>query len=133
MYGNFSYNNSGTKNTACAALYDIENFMFDTWDAHGVTNQSVMMNNIGFSAYRYGINIILGNYNNITGLHDYLYNNTLYNDNLINSSGNGELNIQMNNAGTPTITHTITLDKRRRLMNADFCGEEPRDQARWHM
>ena len=103
MYGNFSYNNSGTKNAACAALYDLENFMFDTWDAHGVTNQSVMMNNIGFSAYRYGINIIIGNYNNITGLHDYLYNNTLYNDNLINSSGNGELNIQMNNAGTPTI------------------------------
>ena len=89
MYGNFSYNNSGTSNAACASLYDIEDFMFDTWDAHGVTNQSVMMNNIGFSAYRYGINVILGNYNNITGLHDYFYNNTLYNDNLINSSATG--------------------------------------------
>jgi len=97
MYGNFAWN---TGTNGCP--YDEENYMFDTWDAHGVTSQSVMMNNIGWSAYRMGIQLTFGNYNPITGLHDYILNNTVYNDNLANQAF-GELNVQMNNDTAPYI------------------------------
>ena len=99
MYGGFSYNQP---NNRCGS--DIEDFMFDTWDAHGVTNQTVMMNNVGWSAYRFGIQIYIQNFNSVAGLHDYIYNNTVYNNNLIGSSGFGDINIQMDNSTAPTIT-----------------------------
>ena len=99
MYGGFSYNQP---NNRCGS--DVENFMFDTWDAHGVTNQTVMMNNVGWSAYRFGIQIFIQNFNSVAGLHDYIYNNTVYNNNLIGSSGFGDINIQMDNSTAPIIT-----------------------------
>ena len=102
MYGNFSYN---TGTNGCSS--DEENYMFDTWDAHGVTSQSVMMNNIGWSAYRMGIQIFLQNYNDVTGLHDYILNNTEYNDNLANGYF-GEFNIQQNNSAAPIYPATTT-------------------------
>jgi hypothetical protein len=46
--GNFSYNNR----VGCGM--DGEDFMFDTWDAHGVTYQGVVENNVGWSGERYG-------------------------------------------------------------------------------
>jgi hypothetical protein len=99
MYGNFAWN---TGKNGCAT--DEENYMFDTFDAHGVTSQSVIMNNIGWSAYRMGIQFTFGNYNSITGLHDYVLNNTEYNDNLANSNpAFAELNVQQNTASAPYI------------------------------
>jgi hypothetical protein len=96
-YGDFAWN---TGKNGCGS--DEENYMFDTWDAHGVTSQSVIMNNIGWSAYRMGIQFTFGNYNSITGLHDYVLNNTEYNNNLANGAF-GEFNVQENNASAPYI------------------------------
>jgi hypothetical protein len=96
-YGDFAWN---TGKNGCSS--DEENYMFDTWDAHGVTSQSVIMNNIGWSAYRMGIQFTFGNYNSIAGLHDYVLNNTEYNDNLANGAF-GEFNVQENNATAPYI------------------------------
>lgn len=97
-YGNFAWNQG---NNGCGS--DIENFFMDTPDAHGMVNDVVFMNNIGWSAWRFGLAMFVQNFNSITGLHEYSENNTLFNNNLVASSGNGELNVQMNNAGVPII------------------------------
>jgi hypothetical protein len=108
MYGNFSYYEPSN---GCSS--DEESFMFDTFDAHGVTNQSVMLNNVGWSAYRFGTQIFFQNFNGVTGLTDYIEYNTLYNNNLQNSNANtGSLNIQQDNSTAPTIIqyNNISLD-----------------------
>lgn len=105
VYGNFSYNQVGANNTTCEAVSDIEDFMFDTFDAHGVTTQAVFMNNVGWSAYRYGFLKFVQNNNSVTGAHDYVLNNTMYHNNLIGGSLlGGDIQIQMDNLTAPTIT-----------------------------
>lgn len=97
-YGNFAWNQG---NNGCGS--DIEDFMMDTPDAHGVTNDVAFINNVGWSAYRFGMQLFMQNFNSIAGLHEYVETNTLFNNNLVNGGGNGELNIQMNNSGAPVI------------------------------
>ena len=98
VYGSFAWNQPGN---GCGI--DVENFMFDTPDAHGFTNQQVMMNNMGWNAYRYGIQIFMQGINNIAGSHTYLFNNTTFNNNTINDGGKGDINIQNDNQGAVTI------------------------------
>jgi|SRR6516164_918406 len=91
MYGNFSYNHPSN---GCSS--DEEAFMFDTFDAHGVTNQAVMLNNIGWSAYRFGMHNFVQSNNSVAGLHVYIENNTLVHNNVLNGGAFGDLNIQVN-------------------------------------
>jgi hypothetical protein len=114
MYGGFSYNQP---NNGCAS--DIENFMFDTWDAHGVVNQSVMLNNISWSAYRFGIQIFMQNFNNVGALHDFVENNTSFNANTSNVGGQGDINIQMDNPGAPTF---LVINNIADAAQSNTCG-----------
>ena len=99
VYGNFSYNNTNT----CAS--DVEDYMFDTFDAHGVTNDAVMLNNVGWTAYRFGLQVFMQSFNSVNGLHMYIENNTLYNSNRSGNVRVGELNFQldMNVGVAPTV------------------------------
>jgi hypothetical protein len=98
FYGNFSY---ATGNNRCGS--DVESYMFDTWDAHAYISQSVMLNNIGWSSYRMGIQVFMQNFNSVTGLKYYILNNTEFNANAANGAF-GEINIQQSNATSPSIT-----------------------------
>lgn len=98
FYGNFSYN---TGSNGCGS--DEEAFMFDTWDAHQFIAQSVMLNNLGWSAQRMGIQKFNQNFNSLTGGHDYFLQNTMFNANLANGAF-GEINIQQSNNSSPSIT-----------------------------
>lgn len=105
QYGNFAWSQSPNSicQTGGGIASDVENFFMDTPDAHGMTNDVVFMNNIGWSAYRYGLAFFSQNFNSINGLHLYEKNNTLFNNNTVAGSGNGDINIQMNNSGTPIV------------------------------
>lgn len=103
-YGNYAWNQG---NNGCGS--DIENFFMDTPDAHGVTSQVVWLDNIGWSAYRFGLAMFVQNFNSVTGLTEIAQNNTLVNNNLINAGGNGDLNVQMDNSSAPTITSTNNI------------------------
>jgi hypothetical protein len=100
MYGNFSYyqptNGCGT---------DEENYMFDSFDVHQVTNQAVMLNNMGWSAWRMGVQVFFQNNHTLSSsTFHYILNNTEFNNSLIGTAGQyGEINIQQNNAGGPNV------------------------------
>jgi hypothetical protein len=98
-YGNFAYY---TPNNYCGT--DLENLMADTWDAHGYVQQTVMLNNINWSAYRYGIQMFMQNNNPVTGLRDYFENNTGFNNNTSNIGGNGGMNFQNDNSAAMFMT-----------------------------
>jgi hypothetical protein len=95
-YGNFSF---AIPNNGCP--YDQESYMSDTWDAHGYTQQTVFLNNVGWSAWRYGLQILTGGYNSATGLHYFVINNTLFNSNLVGACCNGEIQVQNESASAP--------------------------------
>jgi hypothetical protein len=100
MYGGFSYNQPND----CFAHSDVENFMFDTWDAHGTTAQTVRMNNVGWTSLRFSYQNFIQDNNSVTGLHMYDLNNTSYNGNTNNASFAGDFNTQMDNSSAPFIS-----------------------------
>ncbi len=105
-YGNISHNNTQPIGTGCAVggLSDIENYMMDTWDAHGITNQTVQMNNIGWTSTRMSFQNFIQNIHPVTGLHMYQHNNTSYNGYLLNDNPNqADFLIQMDNSSAPFI------------------------------
>jgi hypothetical protein len=97
FYGNFAWNYEATCGT------DVEPFMFDTPDAHGYTQQMVMLNNIGWLGYRYGIQVFIQDNNSIAGLHEYVINNTMYDNNQLNSIYRGDINVQNDNRAAPSL------------------------------
>jgi hypothetical protein len=96
VYGNFSYNNQ----TSCST--DVENFMFDTWDANGYANQGVAQNNMGWLSGRFGFNVF-DQQTTTTPATPFILSNTLYGANQLNTAGyaSGDINIQ-NSSGTGT-------------------------------
>jgi hypothetical protein len=96
VYGNFSYNNQ----TSCST--DVENFMFDTWDANGYSNQGVAQNNMGWLSGRFGFNVFDQQIKTTTAT-AFILGNTLYGGNQLNVAGyaSGDINVQnSSNSGT---------------------------------
>jgi len=93
IYGSFSYD---IPDNGCR-VGDMEDFMFDTFDAHGVTTTGVILNNLGWGAASVGVNSFTQNFNSVAGLHVYIENNTTYHDMEVISGYLGELRIQNNN------------------------------------
>jgi hypothetical protein len=102
IYGNFSYAN---QNTHCRSMYDIEDYMFDTWDAHNVTTQGVIANNIGFDADRMCIQLVWQNLVSDAATIK-IYNNTCFKNN--NYTGgdymDGEINLGSHANDMPYVT-----------------------------
>jgi hypothetical protein len=93
----FFYNNYEiANNSPCGGLYDGEDMMFDTWNAHGFTGQGVVKNNIGYLAGRMGMNIFTGSTSNASHAPVFILNNTFFenNRNTGSDSGGGEILLQ---------------------------------------
>jgi hypothetical protein len=98
IYGNFSYNNLVT----CAS--DGEDYMADTLDAHGWVGTAAFINNIGWSAQRYGLQVFYQAKNvGTTSTVVDVYNDTMYHNNIggTASSSLGEFNIQSTVSALP--------------------------------
>jgi energy-converting hydrogenase Eha subunit B len=99
FYGNFSYNTQATN--GCPT--DEETFLFDTMDAHGFQGQTVALNNMAWSSFRYGIVLFNQDNNPLTSaLKQYILNNTTYNNSTLNSSNEGDQEINQNQTGAVT-------------------------------
>ena len=104
LYGNFSYNNQ----TACPT--DVENYMFDTWDANGYSALGVAQNNIGWLSGRFGFNIF-DQETVPASATAVLLNNTLFASNQLDASSwaDGDINIQNSNGSGTAIWGGVTL------------------------
>ena len=103
MYGNYSYNGIAT---GCVALYDGEDYMFDSDEVHLGTGTFIANSNIGFYSSRACIQVTsqpphAGSQN----MYVSIYNNTCFADNQLGSTnpgGNvGELNLSGPNGSVP--------------------------------
>jgi hypothetical protein len=98
-YGNFSFS---IPNNGCPS--DQEAYMVDTWDAHGYQGTTVFLNNVGWSAWRFGLQLLIADWNQIPNLHEYAINNTLFNNNLFNGGAgdffSGQIHMQQGNSST---------------------------------
>ena len=103
IYGNFSYAN---QNTHCRSMYDTEDYMFDTWDAHNVTTQGVIANNIGFDADRMCIQLVWQNLVSDAATIK-IYNNTCFKNN--NYTGGDYVDGEINLGLTRTICRMSPL------------------------
>jgi hypothetical protein len=103
-YGNFSYNNQ----TNCET--DVENYMFDTWDANGYSNQGVSQNNMGWLSGRFGFQVTDQQINPTTAT-VFILNNTLYGSNQLDASSwaDGDINIQDSNSNGTSIWGGLTI------------------------
>jgi hypothetical protein len=91
LYGNISFANVNPK---CQSSYDTEDYMFDTWDAHGVNYQGVIANNIGYDAIRPCIQMTEQTYSADAPTIK-IYNNTCFQNNTNNGTDwmDGEINL----------------------------------------
>jgi hypothetical protein len=103
-YGDFSYNNQ----TSCAT--DVENYMFDTWDANGYSNQGVSQNNMGWLSGRFGFNVFDQQITTTTAT-AFILNNTFYGANQLNVSdwADGDINVENSNSSGTTIWGGLTI------------------------
>jgi fibronectin type 3 domain-containing protein len=103
-YGNFSYNNQ----TNCPT--DVENFMFDTWDANAYANQGVAQNNMGWLSGRFGFNVFDQDTYPTTAT-AFILNNTLYGSNQLDASAwaSGDINIQNSSSSATAIWGGLTI------------------------
>lgn len=96
FYGDFSFNNGGGATKTCQS--DQEGFMLDTFDEHGYTQQSVIMNNMYWFNGRFGIQVFNQNHNNtigVPGAVDFVLNNTGFaNGALQIAQSSGDVNYQ---------------------------------------
>jgi hypothetical protein len=104
-YGNFSYNNQ----TSCPT--DVENFMFDTWDANGYSNRGVAQNNMGWLSGRFGFNVFDQDINP-TAATAFILNNTLYGSNQLDASAwaSGDINIQNSSSSATSMWGGLTIE-----------------------
>jgi hypothetical protein len=120
--GNFSYNNR----VSCSM--DGENYMFDTWDAHGVTYQGVMENNVGWMSERFGLQIFYQAFNVSTPT-IIVHNNTLF-ASYNGPSGCGDwigtdINVQSNASNLPWIVsvyNNIASENFANINNSGSCS-----------
>jgi hypothetical protein len=106
MYNNYSYANV---NTSCRTVSDTESFMFDTWDAHDVTYQGVIANNIAYDSDRMCVQLFWQN-KAADAATMKVYNNTCFQNNTHTGGdfADGEININAagGSATLPWITTT---------------------------
>lgn len=105
-YGNFSWN---TGSNGCSI--DEENYIIDTWDAHQYIQQTAFLNNIGWSSWRFGLQVFNQTFNSLSGLHRFIENNTFFHNNLSTGATNGNINIQNDNtaATNETVYNNVSL------------------------
>jgi fibronectin type 3 domain-containing protein len=103
-YGDFSYNNR----TNCPT--DVENYMFDTWDANGYSNQGVSQNNMGWLSGRFGFNVFDQDITTTTAT-ALILNNTLYGSNQLDAAAwaSGDINIQNSSSGATSMWGGLTI------------------------
>ena len=106
IYNNIVWN---SVSASCISVSDSEDMMLDTYDAHGFTGQTVVSNNMGWTADRMCFNIPYGNFNPRSNLVIKVYNNTCF-GNLVNIGGDGpDGEINLTGDGTTAIaTLSIT-------------------------
>jgi len=102
-YGNFSYNNQ----TSCPT--DVENYMFDTWDANAYSSHGVAQNNMGWLSGRMGFHVFDQDIFP-TAATAFILNNTLYGSGQLNASdwAIGDINVQ-NSQSLNTIWGGLTI------------------------
>jgi hypothetical protein len=106
--GNFALAN----NTTSTCSSDMQAISVDTPDAHGLTGQIVISNNMTWKSTRYGLSLIYQEFN-LSALPIKIYNNTFFGDlaNVTNSDfADGEINlgfVASGSAGLPTWNITI--------------------------
>jgi hypothetical protein len=115
IMGNFSYDNI---NVANCPQSDGEDFMLDTFDAHGYSAQAVWSNNIGFDATRTCWQLTQQNIRVSTPTLK-VYNNTCYGDlrNVGSDSADGEINFGSTLGGS-SIAWSISLSNNLAQTNA---------------
>lgn len=120
VYGNFSYNNQ----TSCAT--DVENYMFDTWDANGYANQGVAQNNMGWLAGRFGFNVF-DQQTTATTATAFILNNTLYGANQLNEAGyaGGDINIDNSSSSGTSIWGGLTIQDNLALEDQTGSSSQP--------
>ncbi len=103
--GNFVWNNA----TSSGCSSDEEGMMFDTWDAHGYSQQGVISNNMVWTNYRFGLNIFQQSFNPATPTIK-VYNNTFYHNNVGSSAAGdlGDINIQDNSGYNTIVTNNVS-------------------------
>ncbi len=119
-YGNFSYNNQ----TSCET--DVENFMFDTWDANGYSNQGVSQNNMGWLSGRFGFEVTAQNIAPTTAT-AFILNNTFYGSNQLNDPSypgyaNGDINVQDSSSTATSIWGGLTIQDNLVQENQEWQG-----------
>jgi hypothetical protein len=116
-YGNFSYNNQ----TSCPT--DVENYMFDTWDANGYSNQGVAQNNMGWLSGRMGFHVFDQDTTTTTAT-VYILNNTLYGSGQLNASAwaFGDFNVQNTSSSATTIWGGLTIQNNLAQENQEYPG-----------
>jgi len=116
-YGNFSYNNQ----TSCPT--DVENFMFDTWDANGYSNQGVAQNNMGWLSGRMGFHVFDQNTTATTAT-VFILNNTLYGSGQLNASSwaIGDFNVQNTSSSATAIWGGLTIQNNLAQENQEWPG-----------
>jgi hypothetical protein len=106
FYGDFTWNNTAATNTP----FDTEGMMFDTWNNTAYPVLGVMANNVGWTSWRFCINLITGTYTGTTAMPTMkLYNNTCYkNDQNTNGDNDSaEIDLNIGNPWPVTINNNI--------------------------
>jgi hypothetical protein len=116
VYGDFSYNNQ----TNCPT--DVENYMFDTWDANGYSSQGVAQNNMGWLSGRMGLHVFDQDVTTTTAA-VFILNNTLYGSGQLNAAAwaFGDINIQ-NSKSVNTIWGGLTIQNNIAQENQESPG-----------
>ena len=116
-YGNFSYNNQ----TNCPT--DVENFMFDTWDANAYASRGVAQNNMGWLSGRFGFNVFDQDTYPTTAT-AFILNNTLYGSNQLDASAwaSGDINIQNSSSSATAIWGGLTIQDNLVQENQEWPG-----------
>ena len=116
VYGNFSYNNQ----TSCPT--DVENYMFDTWDANAYSSQGIAQNNMGWLSGRMGFHVFDQDTYPTTAT-IFILNNTLYGAGQLDASAwdIGDINIQ-NSQTKNSIWGGVTIQNNLVQENQEWPG-----------
>jgi hypothetical protein len=109
VYGNFSYSHDSPSNCQPGGQNsDVEDYMADTWDVHGVTTTGVFSNNIGFNSARMCFNITAQTTTASPKIK--FYNNSCYDDNQNTGNDFADGEVGLGVVGTVIANYTITLN-----------------------
>lgn len=105
FYTNYSYAHT----SACSS--DVEDYLFDTWDAHNAAYQGVIANNIGYATTRMCIQVFqqTGTTGHAPVAPINIYNNTCFQDNVSTGGDNlwGEINLQASGGSVLSYNYTV--------------------------